>query len=93
MPTLWIHSFNDAKEVAFDAPNQKISVAISGSSASAAALTGTQGMQRVRLFTDTDCHVRWEGTDADNTDIPLGAENPEYFGIPTGTVISVIERT
>ena len=94
MPTLWIHAFNDAKETAFDTPNQKLSVSVGGASASAAALTGTMGMQRVRLMTDTDCHVAWSaaGTAADTTDLPMGAENPEYFGIPTGYIISCIQR-
>ncbi len=91
MATLWIHAFNDAKEVSYDAPNQKLSVAISGTAASASALTGAQGMQRVRLFADSDCHVSWDGT-ATTADIPLGAEAKEYFGIPKGSVISVIER-
>ena len=91
MATLWIAAFNDAKEVAYDNPNQEMTVTISGSSASSAALSGSYGMQRVRLFADTDCHVTWDG-DATTSNRPLGAENPEYFGIKVGSVISVIER-
>lgn len=95
MATLWIHSFANAKETAFDAPFQTVQVTVTGAAASAAVLTtptGQKNMMRVRLFADVDCHVSWDGADATTADLPMGADNPEYFGIESGTVISVIER-
>ena len=96
MATLWIQSFASAAEVAYNAPHQQMSLTISGTQATAAVLTSPSGsnnahMLRVRLMADSDCHVSWAGA-ATTADTPMGAENPEYFGIEAGTAISVIQR-
>ncbi len=96
MPTLWIHGFDAANEVPFGAPLFTDSISVAGAATTSAALSVPSGqnvMLRVRLFTDTDCHVSWDGADATTADAPLGAENPEYFGIETGQTISCIQRS
>ena len=97
MATLWIAVFDAANEVLFDAPIQEIKVSISGTSAQSAAISGSgKIMRRVRLFTDTDCFVTWDDDPTalqDGSDgRPLGAENPEVFGIVSGEKIATIER-
>ncbi len=98
MATLFFTVFSGAVEVAVGDPIQEGSVAIGGTSAASAALTGTgKKRRRVRLFADADCYATWgenpvaknDGTDGR----PLAASVAEYFDIEAGHKIAVIERT
>lgn len=98
MTTLFITAYEAAEQTALGNPIQEITVAIGGTSAQSAAITGSGRKKRtVRLFADTNCFVTW-GYDptalADGTGgRPLGAENPEYVSIEAGHKIAVIQRT
>lgn len=98
MATLFITVWGDASQTLLGKPVQRMKVAIgSGSLQSDAIVQGNnKAMRRVRLFADADCFVTWD-TDptADGggvNDMPIGAENPEVFGIESGQKIAVKER-
>lgn len=95
MATLWIHVWESASEVALGDPQQELTITIGGTSTqSSSAISGSNRVRRrCRLFADADCHVTWgENPTADTSDIPLGAENPEYFDIESGHLVAVITR-
>jgi len=95
MASLWGQVFDNASQTAAGDVLQDLLVTVDGTARETAAITGDKKRRRVvRIFTDTDCHVRWgaSGTDADTNDMPLGAENPEYIGVFAGDVIGVIQR-
>ena len=98
MATLFIGVWGDASQTLIGQPVEELTITITGTSAQSAALSSGNNvaMRRVRLFADTDCFVTWG---ADPTALgsglggrPLGAENPEVFGIESGQKIAVIER-
>lgn len=98
MATLFISVFGDASQTLIGKPKQEFTVTIAGTSAQSIALSqGNNKVQRrVRMWADVDCFVTW-GEDptalADGTaGLPLGAANPESFGIDTGDKIAVIEK-
>ena len=98
MATLFIGVWGDASQTLIGQPIQEMTVAIGAGSLQSAALTqgNNKAQRRVRIMADTDCFVTW-GEDptalGDGTQgRPMGAENPEVFGIETGWRIAVIER-
>ncbi len=98
MSNLFIAAFGDAKEVAFGSPIQEQVVSFTTPSVQSAVLTVhvPAKMYRVRILADADCFVTW-GDDPtaliDGTNgRPVGANNPEYFGIPSGQRLAVIQR-
>ena len=95
MATLFISVWDNASQTLLGQPLQETSVAIGAASAQSDAITGSNKETRlVRVFADADCYVTW-GSDptASSADgRPMGAENPEVFGIVAGEKIAVIER-
>ena len=98
MATLFIGVWGDASQTLIGQPIQEMTVAIGAGSLQSGILTqGNNKVQRrVRIMADTDCFVTW-GVDPtalnDGTQgRPMGAENPEVFGIESGWKIAVIER-
>lgn len=99
MATLFIGVWGDASQTLIHKPVEEFAVTISGTSAVSPALSqgNNKVMRRVRLYADADCFVTW-GTDptalTDGTEgRPLGADNPEVFGIESDQKIAVILRT
>ncbi len=97
MATLFIAVFDAANEVLFGEPIQEITVSKGGASVQSAAIDGDNNiMRRVRLYSDTDCFVHWGTSPTALNDgtagRPLGADNPEVFGIVSGQLIATIER-
>ncbi len=69
---------------------QTISVAASSAAGSAVAST----TRIVRLYSTTNCHVRFgSAPTAVTTDTFLPAGVPEYFGINPGEIIAVIRNS
>ena len=99
MATVFIGVWGGAGLALVGQPLQEMAVAISGTSAQSAAISGPSKptQRQVRLFTDTDCFVTWGANPTALTDgtggRALGAENPEVFTIDSGSLIAVIERT
>ena len=94
MATLTATVYDSAAEVAMGYPLEELQVAVGGGSLQTDAIT-TSGMEvkRVRLFTDTDCHVAFgDNPTATSANFPLGAENPEYVWVKAGDKIAVIAR-
>lgn len=95
MSNLYISVWTDAAAVALGDVEQSETVAIGVSSTQSNVITqnNTLPRKRVRLFAEASCFVAW-GTNptASATGVPLGAENPEYFDIPVGHKIAVIQR-
>jgi len=98
MATLFIAVWGDASQTLIGKPVDEFAVTITGTSAKSPAFTqgNNKVMRRVRLYSDVDCFVTW-GTDptalTDGTGgRPLGADNPEVFGIESDQKIAVIER-
>ncbi len=99
MATLFAGVWNGAAETLVGEPIQEFAVTITGTSAQTVALTShsNEVLRQVRVFSDTDCFVTW-GSDPTATNDgtsgrPLGAENPEVFGISSGAKLAVIART
>lgn len=95
MATLTITVWGDASQTLIGEPLQEMTVAIGAGPLASGVITGgvNKAMRRVRLFADADCYVTWgENPTAAAGNIPMGAENPEVFGIQSGHKISVIER-
>lgn len=100
MATLWLHVFSTAEQVAIGEPIQKISVAIGSAAVSSDPLDAdpvnadARRRRRVRFFADAACHVVWGASpqEATTADVPIGAENPEYFDVEAKHIVSVIER-
>jgi len=71
-------------------------VAIGAGSLSSSAITGTApALMTVRIMCDTKAWVTWGTTPtavAETGGRMVGAENPEYWQIPAGQKIAVIER-
>lgn len=68
------------------------SVAVSGTSAQSTAITANAGY--VRLFSTTLCHIRMgSNPTATTSNMPLGANVPEYFVCPSGSKIAVIQNS
>ena len=97
MPTLFITVFRSAGSTAHNNPSQEEVVTIGGGSLQSNAITGARGLRTVRLYPDTDCFVTWGASPTAVGDgsegRAMGADNPEYFSIPVGDIIAVIERT
>lgn len=99
MADMYYTVFADANSVARGDVLAEGKVTMSGTSASSSAITGDTGESRiVRIFCDGNAYVNWG--DAPNTATNdgtggriIGSENPKYFEIKAGQVISVIERT
>lgn len=97
MATLFITVWDNASNTLLDVPIQYATVAVGAGSLQSSAISGNRSeIRKVRLFTDTDCFVKW-GSDPTapgdgSTDMPLGAENPEVVGIKAGDKIAVIQR-
>ena len=97
MPTPFLPGFPDAAMVALGPPVQEMVVTVGAGSLKSAAIAGdTKKLQRVRLFSDTDCFVTWN---ADPTAVgdgssgrALAAEVAEYFEIEAEHFVAVIER-
>ena len=98
MPTLQFTVFEGANEVALGDPIQEGTIAISGTSAQGAVITGShRRRRRVRIMCDTAAWVTW-GADptalSDGTDgRMMGTENAEYWDLESGHRIAVIQRT
>lgn len=66
-------------------------VAVSGTSAQSAAISGATNA--VRLMATTLCHVRiGANPTATNTNMPLAPYCPEYFVVGSGNKIAVIQN-
>lgn len=98
MAKLFIAVWGDASQTLIGKPIQEMTVDVGAGSLQSGVLTqgNNKVMRRVRIMADTDCFVTW-GEDptalGDGTEgRPMGAENPEVFGIETGWKIAVIER-
>ena len=97
MATLFIGVFDGAAETLIGEPVQEITITLGGASVQSAAIDGPAGRKRlVRLYADGDCFVTWgDDPTALNTGLggrPLGADNPEVFGIVAGNLIAAIEK-
>lgn len=75
-------------------------VSVTGASlqSSAVPTTGVVGpLAGVRVHSDADCYVTWgdnpTALDDGTEGRAVGAENPEYFGVPPGQKLAVISRT
>ena len=96
MANLQISVFSDAREVAFGVPLQEEIIVIGGTSLQSSVLTGSRTTHRIRIYAEANCFVTWglnptalqDGTEGRF----IGADNPEYFGIPASFKIAVIER-
>ena len=91
--TVWI----SAAEVAIGAVLQEGAVTISGTAAPSAVITGEGRVKRrVRVMCDAKAWVHWgagvTALDDGTAGRMMGAENPEYFDMEAGHIISVIER-
>lgn len=96
MATLFISVYRAAGSTALGTPSQEEVVAIGAGSLQSTAISGTRGDRVVRLYADVDCFAHWGSNPTALTDgtagRPLGADNPEYFRIPVGDIIAVIQR-
>ena len=96
MADLFISVYRVAGSTAFGSPQQEEKVAIGAGSLTSSAITGARGRRIVRLYADADCFVTWGSSPTALTDgtegRPMGADNPEYWNMPVGTIIAVINR-
>jgi hypothetical protein len=68
------------------------SVAVSGTSAQSTAVSAATGY--VRLFATTLCHIRiGSNPTATTSNMPLGANVPEYFVVPSGMKVAAIQNS
>lgn len=98
MADVFITVFEGAAEVATGDPTQFTNAVIDGADSAAIVTTGSMSNKRVRcrLYADADCWVQWGASPSatDESDsIALGADNPEYFDIQSGHVVSAVTRT
>ena len=96
MATLFITAFRQAGSTALGDPTQEEVVDIGVASTNSNAITGDRAFRTVRLYADADCFVTW-GEDPTATidgtsGRAVGADNPEYWHIPVGYIIAVIQR-
>jgi hypothetical protein len=90
------HVFRDAGAAAKGAVEQALKETIGGTAVQTDAILqgGTTPIKFVRCWADGDCYIAWGADPTATTDsIPIGAgHGPEYFEIPAGYKISVIEK-
>jgi xanthine/uracil/vitamin C permease (AzgA family) len=73
-----------------DASTQAI--AVSGTSAQSAAISASSGY--VRLVATTLCHIRvGSSPTATTSNMPLAPYVPEYFVVPSGNKVAVIQNS
>ena len=94
MAKVYITVWDNAFTVALGDPLQHDKATIGGTNS--AAITGSNRLRRrCRLFAEAACWVKWgaapTATGEDDA-IPLGANNPEYFDIEAGYVVTAITR-
>lgn len=97
MATMQITVWEGAAAVALGLPIQEEVVDIGGSNLESNVIDGTNEYRTVRVFCDTDAWVNWgenavAAADGESGRM-MGANNPEYFHIRAGHVVSVIQRT
>ena len=94
MANVYITVWDHAETVALGDPLQH-AVAIIGSTNSD-AITGTGRLRRrCRLFAEAACWVKWGASPTatgEDDAIPMGANNPEYYDIEAGYVVTAITR-
>ena len=94
-PTLFVNVWTDAKEVALGPVEQQMSAAIGATSVTVGSIARGTSLprKRVRFLANVDCYVAWGLSPvASATSVPLVGNSPEYFDIPSGEAIAVIER-
>ena len=95
MANVNITVFEAAVSTPLGDPLQYLTAVIDGANSS--ALTGSDKKRRTcRMYAESDCWVKWGSspTATGATDaVALGADNPEYFNIEAGHVVTAITRT
>lgn len=96
MARLSIATWSAASQVAIDAPQQVLSVSLSGTSAASSAITGPSGaIMIVRLCADAACDYTQAAnpTAVAGTDRYLPAGAIEYVGVKVGDKIAAINHS
>jgi len=98
MANLYVNVWPDAKETALGTMEAVLKITtLSGSNqvTSAVAENGTTKIKRVRIYAEANAFIAM-GANPDATEaaqqIPIGADNPEYFTVPLGTKFAGITR-
>jgi hypothetical protein len=94
MANVYMTVWETASEVALGDSLQHTAAVIDGANSDPIVGDGRK-RRRVRLYAEQACWVNWGAspTATGATDsIPLGADNPEYFDIEAGHVLTAIAR-
>lgn len=97
MSTLQLTVFSSASQTAQGNVIQEEIVTYTATSVQSNVIDGLTLYRIVRLYSDADCFVTWGSNPTALTNGTegryIGANNPEYFSIPSGEKIAVIQRT